>query len=329
MFYDYNKVYSYNAILNFIIGERGVGKTYGALKSAINRYKKYGEEFVYIRRYKTELKRFSSILDPLIANEEFKGHTIKVHNKKILFDGKTCGYGIELSTAVTLKSSSYEKVKTIIFDEYQIDKGAYHYLPNECEQFLDIVETIGRLRDIRVLLLSNAISVTNPYFDYFNITLPYNSDIKLFKDGLILVNYIKNEEYREAKKNTRFGKLVEGTRYGTYAIDNVMLRDSKVFINKKDGNYKFLFTLYLNDKEYGVWKDFDKGVMNISKDYDPKYNVKVSISCNDHNENTILATRTKNRWWLAIVEHYKLGSLTFENQSIKNETMEVIKLYLH
>ena len=28
MYYDYNRILSYNAMLNFLIGERGVGKTY-------------------------------------------------------------------------------------------------------------------------------------------------------------------------------------------------------------------------------------------------------------------------------------------------------------
>ena len=56
MYYDYNKVLSYNAMFNFIIGERGVGKTFGAKKFCINRFLKYGEQFVYIRRYKTEIK---------------------------------------------------------------------------------------------------------------------------------------------------------------------------------------------------------------------------------------------------------------------------------
>ena len=38
MFYDYNKVLSYNAMFNFIIGERGVGKSYGAKVYVANRF---------------------------------------------------------------------------------------------------------------------------------------------------------------------------------------------------------------------------------------------------------------------------------------------------
>lgn len=56
MFYDYQKLLSYNAKINFIIGERGVGKSYGAKKYVTNHFLKKGKEFVYIRRYKTELE---------------------------------------------------------------------------------------------------------------------------------------------------------------------------------------------------------------------------------------------------------------------------------
>lgn len=55
MFYDYQKVLSYNAFLNILIGERGVGKTYGITKFVINRFIKTGERFVYVRRYKPEM----------------------------------------------------------------------------------------------------------------------------------------------------------------------------------------------------------------------------------------------------------------------------------
>lgn len=329
MFYDYNKVYSYNALLNFIIGERGVGKTYGAIKSSINRFIKHQEEFVYVRRYKTELKKFHTLIAPLLENEEFKGHSLKIKNKTIYVDDKPCGYGMELSTALTLKSSSFPKVKTIIYDEFIIDKGVYHYLPNEVENFLDLVETLSRLRDVRIILLGNAVSIINPYFTYFNLSLPYGSDIKLFKDGLILVNYIKNEEYRKAKKETRFGKLIEGTNYGLYAIDNQMLRDTNTFIKKKTSNSKFLFIISINNNEYGVWKDFNEQFMYVSKDLNPNCKIKIATKTEDHQESTLLLSKQKNKWLIALTEHYKLGKLAFENQQIKNELMEVIKKYCY
>ena len=318
MYYDYQKVLSYNALLSFIIGERGVGKTYGAKKFWIKKYIKKNDEFVYLRIYKTELKSsVPKFFDDLKANNEFKDHKLTVKNNNFYCDGKICGYALPLSTANILKSTSYSKVKTIIFDEFIIDKGCYHYLQNEVTQLLDIIETIGRLRDIRVIFLGNAISITNPYFTYFDLSLPYKSDIKTFKDGLIVVNYIKNEEYRAVKKASRFGKLIEGTEYGKYAIDNEFLRDSKSFISKKPKTSKFYFILVINGKTYGIWNDYKDGMMYISEDYS-----------DDHNEQTLLIRTRTSPFFKSIIEHYRLAKLCFENQKVKNNVMNILVKYL-
>ena len=64
------------------------------------------------------------------------------------------------------------------------------------------------MRDIKVFMLGNPANIyTNPYFLYFDLKLPFNNDIKLFKDNLILLQYMKNEEYREAKRKTKFRKI--------------------------------------------------------------------------------------------------------------------------
>lgn len=59
MYYNYNKILSYNAFINILIGERGVGKTYGASKMVVNKFIKKNEQFAYIRRYKSDLKERS------------------------------------------------------------------------------------------------------------------------------------------------------------------------------------------------------------------------------------------------------------------------------
>ena len=217
IFYSYDKLFSYSdAIFYFVLGERGVGKSYGSIVKAVKNFLKDGQQFVYLRRYKTELDTaVPKFFDALIENEEFGDLELKVVQgkkmSKFLVDGEVAGYAIPLSTANVLKSTSFSRVNLIIFDEFIIDKGTYHYLRNEVEALLDIVETIGRLRDIKVLFLGNAISISNPYFNYFDLSLPYDSDFKTFKDGLIVVNYIKNEAYREVKRQTKFGRLIAGT----------------------------------------------------------------------------------------------------------------------
>ena len=122
IYYDYNKIMSYNAFINFLHGERGVGKTYGISKFVVKQFIKNGDEFAYIRRFKTELKEaVPNFFNPLINNKEF---TNQLSNKgnKFYCDGKTCGYAMTLSTAQNLKSSNFDKVKYIIFDEYLIEE---------------------------------------------------------------------------------------------------------------------------------------------------------------------------------------------------------------
>lgn len=329
MFYDFTKLLSYNALISFVIGERGVGKTYGAIKFAINDFLKNGHQFVYVRRYATELETSApKFFDAIIENKEFEDHEFKVKTSKKLtrffIDGKECGYALPLSTAMILKSTSFAKVKNIIFDEFIIATGTYHYLKNEVHHFLDLIETIARLRDVRVFCLANALTITNPYFNYFNLTLPYNSDFKVFKDGLIVVNYVKNEKYREAKKRSRFGQLIAGTEYGKYAIDNKFLLDDKHFIQKRPPYATMFSTIIINHKSFGVWRDKKNEFIFISNDYDPTNPCCFAIDNKSHNEHTMLVNARNSPWFKIVIDAYRMGLLRFENQNIKNEVMVII-----
>lgn len=210
MYYNFNKILSYNALFNILIGERGVGKTYSAVKFVTKQFIKKGEQFAYIRRYKSDLKNsVSTFFTSVINNKEFPKNTLTSKHDKFYCDGNICGFAMTLSTAQDLKSTNFDGVKNIVFDEFIIDEGQKkYYLHNEVETFLNLVETLARMRDVRIFLLGNAGNiVTNPYFLYFDLSLPYNNDIKTFKDGLILLQYMNNEEYRNEKRKTKFRSI--------------------------------------------------------------------------------------------------------------------------
>ena len=338
IWYSPFRIISFNALLNLIIGERGVGKTYNFKVYAVKRFLNKGKQFAYIRRYDTDLEasvgssndnKFFEQIRSEFPNSEFK-ITKSKKVRKLYIDGKICGYALPLSASDSLKSSSYENVDIIIFDEFMLKDGSpQHYLRNEPEIILDLIETIGRLRDIRVYCLANAVSSTCPLMAYFDLTLPYNSDIKLFKNGTIAVEYIKNEKYRKVKKASRFGQLIDGTKYGKYAIDNEFITESKAFIRKKDKNAKFFFILYVNGKTYGIWRDTVNQMLYVSNDIDPNCIVKFAINESDHNENTVLAKVRTNFWFKQIINHYRLARLCFENQNIKNMFMQELNQYLN
>ena len=158
IYFNSNKILSYNAFLNIIIGERGVGKTYGISKFVTNQFLKNKHQFAYIRRYKSDLKQsVPTFYNALKNNNEFKNHNLFSEHNKFYVDNQESGYAMTLSTAQDLKSSNFDKVKYIIFDEFIIDEGQKkYYLKNEVMIFLNLIETIARMRDVVIFMLGNA-----------------------------------------------------------------------------------------------------------------------------------------------------------------------------
>ena len=326
MWIDLSKIISYNALLNFICAERGVGKTFGATEFVIRQFINKKDEFVYVRRYKSELqKSIPRFFDAMINEGKFQDHTFSRKGMNLCIDDQVAGYGVTLSTAQQLKSTNFSKVKWIIFDEVFLEDGQGHYLKNEVEIFLGLLETISRMRNVRVLLLANATNSANPYFLYFNLHLPYNNEIITFKDGMIALMYAKNLEYRKAKKETNFGRLVAGTDYENYAVNNQFINDTKDFIEKKDKASKFSFSFIYNDNRYGVWINWLSGKMYISNDY-LENGIIFACTTDDHKPNTMLMTIAKQyHCWRIFIQNYKLGNVYYENVKIKNICRDVMK----
>lgn len=335
IFYNPSKLLSYNSYLNFVIGSRGVGKTYGFIKFCIQRFLKTGEQFIYTRRYATELDTaVPKFFDPYKKDPEFKEVTFKVKTSKKLstffINDKPAGFAVALSTALILKSTSFTDVRNIIFDEFIIDKGTYHYIRNEPEKFMDLVETIARLRDVRVFLLGNAVTVTNPYFEYFHLKLGYKTDFKICKrdkngEPLILVNYISNPVYEDTKRNTRFGQLVEGTNYGNYAVKNKWYLDDSKFVEKRPPNTFCTSVFIIDGKTYGLWCDRKTGNRYLSYANDPNNPCRFAIDNKSHSVDTFLDSARKSTWFMMVVKLYKVGLIRFESIEIKNVFIRLIE----
>lgn len=290
----------------------------------LNKFLKTGEQFIYIRRYKTELDTaLATFWNDLQDNGYFEDYKLEVRKSKMLTEfkcnGKVCGYAVPLSTANILKSTAFPKVGTIVFDEFLLDNaGTYRYLKNEVTLLLDVIETVFRLRDGKTILLGNALNVhASPYFAYWNLELPNDGkEFRTFNDGAIVVNYIRNLEYREAKKKSRFGKLIDGTEYGKYAIENQVLRENNSFIAKRPNNSNFFGMVIINGNNIGIWNGRD-GYLYLSEKYDPNTVHKFALDYNDHTEQTIFTSIRENMYMNICVRAYKQGWLKFESQKIK------------
>ena len=267
-YYNFDRALSYNALLNFILTTRGLGKTYGAKKLVINRFLKKKEKFIYLRRYKDELSTIETFFDDISKDEQFKNVEFKIRGKDFYINNEHCGKAMILSISQRYKSSPFPDYTTIIFDEFIINTTNIRYLKNEPWHFLEFFSTVARKRNnVRAILLANNISLINPYFQYFNCIPKSGNRFTLAKDGEILVDICKDEEFNEEMYKTKFGKLIKGTTYGNYAIENESLLDNNEFINKKRANDScFMFSILHNNIELGFWISYNDEKIHVSKD---------------------------------------------------------------
>ena len=337
LYWDIQKPLSYNCLFNFIIGNRGAGKTYGSLKFGIENYMKAAKRdddynFMYVRRYSTELEKLTKCHNGRIfraVEKEFPEHLLTAESNVLKMDKNIIGYAVPLSTASILKSDSFPDVKDIFFDEFIIDnRGTYHYLKDEVTKFLDLYETVARGRDVRVWFLSNAVSVTNPYFDYFHLDKPFNGDIQRFgKAKQILVQNVVPKELSDIRKKSRFGQIINGTDYSDYAFDNQWLLDNTDFVELKTRRSHYYVTILYKNKKLGIWYDHLQGIFYVSDDVDMQCPMIFSATTDDHKPNVMLFSGIKREKWLEnIRKAYQLGAVRYESLQLKNDFRDIMRM---
>ena len=324
-YYSLNKILSLNALFNFIVGERGCGKTFSFKEWAIRDFLKTGNQFVYLRRYKSELKDIKQFFDDILW--KFPGHEFTIQGNKFLIDCKVAGYFMALSVAVTKKSVPYPKVNKIGFDEFILEKGNIRYLTNEVPQFLGLYKTIDRDEDrVRVIFMANAVTIMNPYFLFFNIKPDETRKFYRFCDGEVAVELTDLKEFREHAKASRLGKIIKGTEFEKYSVENKFVNDNYSFIEKKTKSSYYLATIYYKNCRVGLWCDSKKGIIYASSKADDNFPIKYSLTTDDHKPNQIMLSQANQSSRIkAIRSCYDNGLMRFESLAIKNTMYDIFR----
>lgn len=336
MWYDKQAVLSYNRFLNFILSNRGGGKTFHFTKWAVEDFKKNGNQTMWVRRYDTELtdekkgilvkNRF---FDAVKKEGLFPDDELKIEGGSGMVNGEEAIIFVALSTSQQLKSVNFPNVNKIIFDEFLIKPGSSNsYLKAEVELFLDLCETVFRTRDNgRAILLANNITVVNPYFTFFNIKP--NKDERFTVKGQICVEMFKDSDFVERKKQTRFGQLVQGTRYGDYVIENKALLDTDTFIEEKTPKSEFMLGMKYDGMMYGFWVDYKVGLIYVNKQYDPSSYSLYCLTKDDHEPNLLLIKSLgDSKRVQRIVYAFRNGLLRFSDMQVKNQFYEFISYFV-
>lgn len=181
-FYSLKNILTHEAQYNIVFGERSNGKTFAALAYGLEQYIKNGHEMAYIRRYRVDFqgKRGQQVFDGIInaglveklTNGEYT--TIYYYSSrwylanydeqkgKYIPAGTPFAYAFAISEMEHDKSTNYEKIKNIIFDEF-LTRG--YYLPDEFVMFMNVISTIIRYRDdVKIFMLGNTVNKYCPYF---------------------------------------------------------------------------------------------------------------------------------------------------------------------
>lgn len=332
MYYDINTTLSHNAFINMVVSGRGRGKTYAAKEKAVRNYLSGRGKFLYVRRYDDELK----MVQKGLFNDFNLNHVQQVTYDKNLFwidrdmdigeQGEVIGYGVSLSTSHKLKSASFPDVSLIIFDEFIIDtESNVRYLKNEVRKFLDLIETVGRMRDnLKVVMLANSLSIVTPYTAYWDI-FPEGEFTKV-KDGLVLLHIVPDDpEFIAAKNQTQFGRLIQGEEYAEMSVHNKFILDSNEFICARPSRARYLMTLDYEGVSYGIWKDIQGDKVYVDTKVDPSASLRYAITLKDH---TTDKTLLDGSCYMIeyVLKYFQRGQIGFDTIQTKGALLKILKL---
>lgn len=331
-FYSYGRVLSRNALFNVVIGPRGDGKTYGAKELAIKNAIKRGEQFILLRRYKTELATRNTFFDDIAENirAQFPGYSFRVNGLEAEMkrpDSKKwecIGYFVALSNSQQKKSVSYAKVTLVIFDEFIIDKGAVRYLPNEVKSFLDFYITVDRYQErVRCILISNTVSIMNPYFIEWDIRVEDYKEFIVKGDGVVCVHLIRDNEFANAVRATRIGQFIDKTEYGDYAIDGVFKDAHLAFVAKKSQAARYYATIETDTGVFSLWVDYYTGIW-YAEEKRPKKEVLWTTVPEKMSPGKYLIQRN-DKTMQQLRSHFSHGRLFFSSPKARNAFIGVMK----
>lgn len=332
-YYSLHTLLSRNGVFNFSVGMRGNGKTFAFKDWAIRDFLKTGAEFIYLRRYKTELTERFRFFDDILwkyPEYEFKVEGSKAYIRKAVGEGeenkhdwRIFGHFVSLATAVTKKSVPYKKVNKIGFDEFILERGHIHYLQSEVERFMDFYCTVDRWDDrVRVLFMANSITIVNPYFVFFNIRPKKNQEFTTLRDGFIVVQYIKTEAFKEDVRATRFGQLLSETAYGAFAVENVFRDDNNTFVAKKPASAKFHYAITFDTTTLGVWIDYESGRYFVSRKFVANNDMHFVLTKSDMSPNMVMIEHS-SPLIRTLKRFYMQGSVYFDSPQTREFMNEV------
>lgn len=333
MFYNGNKILSFNNTFNFCIGQRSVGKSFYFKKWLIHKYLKYKKRFINVYRYDTDIEnKANKYFDNVVNNlyPDFK--MILSKNTYLLINTKTnkeevCGYVQAVNKMARMNSTDFSDVGNILFDEFiTLDNtfiGGKSQPLKEPELFINFYQTVARgfkqtSRDVNTIFIANTVTLSNPYFIYFGIDkiLRLGEKYVNLKNKNISIEFTQSEEITKEIEKTKFFKTIKNTKYADFAICNDFYLDNDNFVKKENPkNKKPLIRFICDNREYILYQT-NKYFLFSDKKTNEKVIETISVTDKDFRPNykKILSFK-KSNIYKNITSLYEENQLYFTSQT--------------
>lgn len=237
----------------YIIGGRGIGKTFGTIDLLMDIDFTEDTPFIYMRNKSIQLKesatafgnpfkKWNKLKDRNVKIEPEGEHYIineKIYDGKELISEKIYGYACALSTFENLRGVDLSDVKYVLFDEF-IELNSLNF--DQFATFSNFYETVNRDRELegeeplKVIMLSNAQKLDNPILSHYGLIsvieemMKNGIEFRTSKDFTIM---LPKSNVSELKKNTALYRMTEGTVFFDEAINNSFANDSFTGVKKR------------------------------------------------------------------------------------------------
>lgn len=278
------------------------GKTTYFSRLLVKRFLEGKGKFCLIYRYNYELDECASKFFKDIQTLFFKDYTMRSEKRakgiyhELFLDERSCGYAVSLNSADQLKKYShlFSDVSRMLFDEFQSETS--HYCSDEIKKFLSIHTSMARGQGeqnkyLPVYMISNPVSIINPYYVEMGISERLNSSTKFLRgDGFVLEQgYV--DSAAKAQKESGFNRAFAKNSYTAYAAEALYLNDNKAFVEQPKGKSYYVCTLKYKGTYFGIREYPELGVIYCDTSADMTFSLRVTVTTDDHEINYIMLKR--------------------------------------
>jgi len=310
------------------------GKTTYFGRLCVNRFFDKGEKFALIYRYNYELDDCAEKFYKDIGNLFFKGTTMTSKRRasgifhELYIDDVSCGYAISLNSADQLKKYShlFSDVQRMVFDEFQSETN--HYCTDEIRKLLSVHTSVARgqgeqIRYVPIFMLSNPVSIINPYYVELGISGRLRDDTKFLRGNGYVLEQGFVESASIAQKESGFNRAFAKNEYVAYSAECVYLNDNKAFIDKPDGRSTYLATLRYNGTDFAIREFPNESIIYCDDRADNSYGYRITVSTDDHELNYVMLKR--NDAFLGQLRYFfEKGCFRFKDLRCKDAVLKAL-----